>query len=301
MEKYIVLEQSHSRQMSELCNLQEKLQIIKRSGNYPRIEKSMVEMREGLINHKQEYISPRILKNDPINSVQIFPDDQNSPFGERVIIGNFWQDQSIRRQGPICNPETPIEFCDQNESSQEQMRIANLILFFELCDEQANAGRLVTYTSGDTNFSSIMQPLHVQSIKLKDGIKIWQGYEESKLIYIHDLPDLIKRTNERGLVFNMRFVGKEMVIINGTFVSGYEHGKLPITPKKVNSRDNNIIQTLAIQPGAVESFTSNVIVYKPMISRWLKHNNFPHPKTHKEYINFYRNRSVQLGYKELMN
>lgn len=110
----------------------------------------------------------------------------------------------------------------------------------------------------------------------------------------------MKVINNKGWVVNMRFLGDEKVLIYGTFVTGYSKNKLPKTPTSVSMKSKELIKTLAIQPGAIETFTSNLVLEKPMLNNWLKENGYPYCKEYSNYIKLYRSRSHQLGYMEIM-
>lgn len=158
-EELVILQQSEERQKLELNGFLNKIEIIKDLQHYPRVEREMREVREGLTNRAEEYISPNELVYDPIRSIQVLREDYNSPFGsKRNLICNFWRFQDHRRKYEISTEHTPEVYRDQLPVSNDQIRITNLHQFYEECNHWADKGKFVTYTSGDANFSSIMNP-----------------------------------------------------------------------------------------------------------------------------------------------
>jgi hypothetical protein len=133
--------------------------------------------------------------------------------------------------------------------------------FLKLCDEQANiSGQLVTISSGISYVNSVEYPLHAQSIKLKDGIKISNDYDPKKLINIHDLPKFIKRAKKLNLMYNIRFTGNGKALILGLYP--FKDSKMTLPTKPANLGDPRVREfyafLYAFMPGPVECFTNGM-------------------------------------------
>jgi len=158
----------------------------------------------------------------------------------------------------------PSEIYPCRETNREKfdaIRKQEWSQFLKLCDDQANiSNQLVTISSGVSYVNSVEYPLHAQSVKLKDGIKISDDYDQKKLIDIQDLPKFIKRAKKLNLMYNIRFTGGGKALILGLYPFKDSEATLPTKP--ANLGDHRVREfyafLYALMPGPVECFTNGM-------------------------------------------
>ncbi|GAB4148670.1 MAG: hypothetical protein OHK0017_11600 [Patescibacteria group bacterium] len=262
--KHFIAEKTAKRKLDELKELEDKYLKLK-AGMYGRARRFMEnELNNGLLDHQGLFYSPASFIFDPNFQVHLLPPDNLSPFATengRQIVTHWGYIQTGHKASKYSLSFFPFERLPDNLDFKQlppDDEIAIFTKFLEICNGQAEQGKLVTWTGAEGEMSSILYPLHVQCLTLKDGIEFNQ-FDETKCINLEQMPELITKANDNHYMLSFRFVGNRKVLVYGFYPHGYseeDEPKLPDIEPANTSLILRILLTFALRPGAVEAFTN---------------------------------------------